>query len=128
MAQRLVRAKARIREAGLGWIQDGTVEATLDLPGAVLTSITAWRYWDWDVANDRDYTGIPIQSIQRIPSRQDQYSQEFRIASNGNRTLDYVTGLYFFTQTIDGKPIHECLRDALRHAFPRRTTSTQEQN
>src|SRR5690606_21097425 len=44
-----------------------------------LSSITAWRYWQWDVANDRDYTGIPIQSVQRIPSRQDQYSQELRL-------------------------------------------------
>ncbi len=56
--------------------QDGGVSAIADWDlGAVnLTSVTAWRYWKWDVANDRDYTGIPIQMIQRIPSRQDQYS------------------------------------------------------
>ncbi len=86
--------------------QDGGISLNADwnLGSATLTSISAWRYWDWDVANDRDYIGVPIQLVQRIPSRQDQYSQEFRIASNGNRTLDYVAGLYFFTQTIDGKP------------------------
>jgi iron complex outermembrane receptor protein len=86
--------------------QDGGVSLNADwnLGGNTLTSITAWRYWDWDVANDRDYIGVPIQLVQRIPSRQDQYSQEFRIASNGDGPLTYVGGLYFFSQTIDGKP------------------------
>jgi len=87
--------------------QDGGVSLNADwnLGAATLTSISAWRYWKWDVANDRDYTGIPIQTVQRIPSRQDQYSQEFRIASNGDGPFSYVGGLYFFTQEINGKPI-----------------------
>lgn len=86
--------------------QDGgiSLNADWDLGQATLSSITAWRYWDWDVANDRDYIGVPIQLVQRIPSRQEQYSQEVRIASNGSRQLDYVAGLYFFTQEINGKP------------------------
>jgi outer membrane receptor protein involved in Fe transport len=86
--------------------QDGGVSliADWDIGPATLTSVTAWRYWDWDVANDRDYTGIPIQMVQRIPSRQDQYSQEFRIASNGDSRLNYVAGLYYFSQEISGHP------------------------
>jgi len=86
--------------------QDGGVALIADWslsPGA-LTSVTAWRYWDWDVSNDRDYTGIPIQMVQRIPSRQDQYSQEFRFASTGEQRLHYVAGLYFFSQEINGHP------------------------
>ena len=70
----------------------------------VLTSVSAWRYWDWDVANDRDYTGIPIQLVQRIPSRQDQYSQELRLASNLDGPLNHVIGLYWFKQEIGGRP------------------------
>lgn len=87
--------------------QDGGVSLNADWNvGAVtLTSISAWRYWKWDVANDRDYIGVPIQTVQRIPSRQDQYSQEFRVASNGDGPFSYVGGLYFFTQEINGKPI-----------------------
>ena len=87
--------------------QDGGVSLNADWNvGAVtLTSISAWRYWKWDVANDRDYIGIPIQTVQRIPSRQDQYSQEFRVASNGDGPFSYVGGLYFYTQEINGKPI-----------------------
>jgi iron complex outermembrane recepter protein len=87
--------------------QDGGVSLIADweLGTTTLTSVTAWRYWDWDVANDRDYTGIPIQMVQRIPSRQDQYSQELRLASDSDAALSYVTGLYFYKQEIAGTPI-----------------------
>lgn len=70
-----------------------------------LTSVSAWRFWNWDAENDRDYTGLPIQLSQHIPSRQDQYSQELRLASNGDGPLAYVAGLYGFRQTITGRPI-----------------------
>ncbi len=79
--------QVKTQEGGVSLIADW------DWGPATLTSVTAWRYWDWDVANDRDYTGIPIQMVQRIPSRQDQYSQEFRIASNGDARLRYVGGI-----------------------------------
>ncbi|HEV7694400.1 MAG TPA: TonB-dependent receptor [Hyphomonadaceae bacterium] len=86
--------------------QDGGISGVVDyeVAGHTFTSVSAWRYWDWDVSNDRDYTGIAIQETQRIPSRQDQYSQEFRVASNGDGPLHYVGGLYFFSQKITGKP------------------------
>ncbi len=85
---------------------EGGVAATADwdIGPATVTSISAWRFWNWDAANDRDYTGLPIQLIQRIPSRQDQVSQELRIASDGNRTFSYVAGLYFFRQVLTGHP------------------------
>jgi iron complex outermembrane receptor protein len=86
---------------------EGGVSAIADwnLGGATLTSVSAWRFWNWDAANDRDYTGLPIQTLQHIPSRQDQFSQELRIASNGNHALNYVGGLYFFRQRVIGRPI-----------------------
>jgi iron complex outermembrane receptor protein len=113
--------------AGLGWVppstnvydrindidaplevmtQDGGASLIADWNFAAhtLTSVSAWRYWDWDVNNDRDYTGIPIQMTQRIPSRQDQYSQEFRFASNHEGPFNYVGGLYWFKQDIGGRP------------------------
>ncbi|BCA58552.1 TonB-dependent receptor [Sphingomonas sp. HMP6] len=70
-----------------------------------LSSVSAWRFWNWDAANDRDYTGIPVQITQHIPSRQDQFSQELRLASNGEHRLGYVAGLYVFDQAISGRPI-----------------------
>jgi iron complex outermembrane receptor protein len=72
---------------------------------ATVTSVSAWRFWNWDAANDRDYTGLPIQITQHIPSRQDQFSQELRIASNGHSAFEYVAGLYYFRQKIVGHPI-----------------------
>jgi len=77
----------------------------LDLGSATVTSVTAWRFWNWDAANDRDYTRLSIQTLQHIPSRQDQYSQELRIASKGRQALEYVAGLYYFNQGITGRPI-----------------------
>jgi iron complex outermembrane receptor protein len=79
--------------------------ADWDVGPVTFTSVSAWRFWNWDAANDRDYTGIPIQTVQHIPSRQDQYSQELRFASNGAHKLNYVGGLYFFRQKITGRPI-----------------------
>ena len=91
--------KVNTDDGGLSAIAD------YDLGYATVTSVSAWRWWNWDAANDRDYTGLPIQLLQHIPSRQDQYSQELRIASNGRRTFEYVAGLYAFSQTIKGEPI-----------------------
>ncbi len=86
---------------------EGGLSATADwnLGSITFTSVSAWRWWNWDAANDRDYTSLVIQTQQHIPSRQDQYSQEFRIASNGTNTVDYVAGLYWFAQTLTGEPI-----------------------
>lgn len=86
-------------EGGVSAIADWTVGS------ATITSVSAWRFWKWDAANDRDYTGLHIQTTQHIPSRQDQYSQEFRIASNVPGPIDYVAGLYYFDQKIVGHPI-----------------------
>ncbi|MFS0772177.1 TonB-dependent receptor [Sphingomonas sp. 1P08PE] len=86
---------------------EGGVSAITDwnLGFATLTSVTAWRFWNWDAENDRDYTGLPVQLSQHIPSRQDQYSQELRLASNGAGPLTYVVGLYGFRQKLVGRPI-----------------------
>jgi iron complex outermembrane receptor protein len=83
-------------EGGLGGI------AEWDLGVATVTSVSAWRFWKWNVDNDRDYIGLPIQTIQRIPSRHDQYSQELRIASNGKGAVEYVAGLHYLDQKITG--------------------------
>jgi iron complex outermembrane receptor protein len=65
-------------------------------PGT-LTSITAWRFWNWGPSNDRDFTGLPITTISANPSKQDQYSQELRYAVSGDR-IDYVIGLFAYHQ------------------------------
>lgn len=86
---------------------EGGVSAIIDwnLGFATLTSVSAWRFWNWDAANDRDYTGARVQLTQHIPSRQDQYSQELRLATNGDGPLHAVGGLYYFHQKLNGRPI-----------------------
>ncbi len=71
-----------------------------DVGPGTLTSVTAWRFWDWKPENDRDFTGLPIVSKSQNPSQQDQYSQEFRYNYESQK-IDFVVGLFGFKQRID---------------------------
>ncbi len=71
-----------------------------NLGSGTLTSVTAWRFWDWKPENDRDFTGLSIVSASNNPSQQDQYSQEFRYNYESDK-LDFVVGLFGFKQRID---------------------------
>ena len=70
-----------------------------DVGAGTLTSITAWRFWDWEPANDRDFTGLPITTLSQNPSQQNQYTQEIRYAQSGDR-IDFVVGAFAFHQTV----------------------------
>ncbi|MDO7833959.1 TonB-dependent receptor [Sphingobium sp. HBC34] len=71
-----------------------------DVGPGTLTSVTAWRFWDWKPENDRDFTGLSIVSKSQNPSQQDQYSQEFRY-NYESQDVDFVVGLFGFKQRID---------------------------
>ncbi len=71
-----------------------------DVGPGTFTSITAWRTWDWQPENDRDFTGLPIVTRSQNPSQQDQYTQEFRYAYDGD-AIDFVLGAFAFDQRID---------------------------
>ncbi|RIV86197.1 TonB-dependent receptor [Aurantiacibacter xanthus] len=71
-----------------------------DLGHSNLTSITAWRTWDWKPENDRDFTGLPIVTLSQNPSQQNQYTQELRYTYSG-RAVDFVIGAFAFDQRID---------------------------
>jgi iron complex outermembrane receptor protein len=73
-----------------------------DLGSAELTSISAYRWWDWDPANDGESTSLPVVVKAQQSNRQRQFSQELRLASKGNNTIDYVVGAYYFWQTVRG--------------------------
>ena len=73
------------------------LRAKWDLGPGTLTSVTAWRFWNWGPSNDRDFTGLPITTVSANPSRQDQYSQELRYAGSSG-SLDYVGGLFAYRQ------------------------------
>lgn len=73
-----------------------------DLGGAKLTSITAYRWWDWNPANDTDATSLSINLKGQQANYQRQFSQELRLASDGHHFIDYQAGLYYFWQTVPG--------------------------
>jgi iron complex outermembrane receptor protein len=72
-----------------------------DVGPATITSITAWRNWDWKPANDRDFIGLPITTVSANPSHQTQWTQELRLTSNGKSNLQYTLGLFYFHQKIN---------------------------
>ena len=88
-------------------IGGASVIGEYDLGSATLTSVTAWRFWNWKPANDRDYTSLDILRQSANPVQQDQYSQELRISSNGKQLIDYTAGLYGFYQTLRGQNVTE---------------------
>ena len=73
------------------------LRAKWDVGPGTLTSVTAWRFWNWGPSNDRDFTGLPITTVSANPSRQNQFSQELRYAGSGGR-FDYVAGLFAYRQ------------------------------
>lgn len=69
-----------------------------DIGSGTLTSVSAWRFWNWYPSNDRDFTGLPITTVSANPSRHRQWTQELRYASEGGETFDYVVGAFYFHQ------------------------------
>jgi iron complex outermembrane recepter protein len=84
----------------------GGASATVDwtLGRGKLTSATAWRYWNWDPSNDRDFVGLPITTVSAAPSHQTQWTQEVRYAGPISPRLNIVTGVFAFHQTLDSNP------------------------
>ncbi|MBC2666667.1 TonB-dependent receptor [Novosphingobium flavum] len=86
--------------------------ADWDTGPATLTSITAYRNWKWIPNYDGDQIGANVVVNSVVDTDQQQFSQEFRLASNGQKTVDYTAGLYFFWQKADDKQIQLYGRDA----------------
>ena len=72
-----------------------------DVGPGTLTSITAWRSWNWKPSNDRDFLGLPITTISANPSKQEQWTQEIRYAGDINDALSFVAGAFYFQQEIN---------------------------
>ncbi|HKR89693.1 MAG TPA: TonB-dependent receptor [Phenylobacterium sp.] len=77
-----------------------SVQVDYSTPKAVFTSITAWRFWNWWPQNDADNSPLSILTVGQNGDYQNQYSQEFRVASAGENRVDYVAGLYLYREQI----------------------------
>ncbi|MHA6723114.1 TonB-dependent receptor [Sphingomonas sp. RS2018] len=87
-------------------IGGASLRAEWDVGGGTLTSVTAWRYWDWGPKNDRDFTGLPVYTRVNNPTKQNQYTQELRYAYEANR-FDFVLGGFAFYQKIHTTGVQE---------------------
>jgi len=67
-----------------------------------LTSTTAWRFWNWDPTNDRDFSEFSALTKSQGNTRHDQYSQEVRYAGNLADKLSGVIGVFALYQNLQG--------------------------
>lgn len=90
------------------WEEQGGVTAIADLKleGATVTSVTSGRVWNWSPHNDADGTTADAARDFHQANQQKQFSQELRIASSGDRRIDYVAGLYGFWQVIEADAVN----------------------
>jgi iron complex outermembrane receptor protein len=80
----------------------GGVSLNIELkigPGT-LTSTTAWRYWNWDPSNDRDFTGLQALAKSQNPAKHQNWSQEVRYAGQISSRLSGVIGLFYIDQEV----------------------------
>lgn len=87
-----------------------------------LTSTTAWRYWNWDPSNDRDFTGLQALSKSQNPAKHRNWSQEVRYAGEFRSNLSGVVGLYYISQEVKIDGTEES--GAAQWRFSQSTTSS----
>ncbi|HRF39881.1 MAG TPA: TonB-dependent receptor, partial [Saprospiraceae bacterium] len=93
-----------------------SLNADVKLGKGQLTATSAWRYWNWDPSNDRDFTGLQGLRLSQAPSIHQQFSQEIRYAGDFGKKLSGVFGVFAFYQTLDADGAHteEAGRDQWR--------------
>ncbi|WP_445178120.1 TonB-dependent receptor [Pseudomonas sp. McL0111] len=81
-----------------------SVEANWNLAGGyTLTSISAYRYWHFNPANDADQLDVPVINDFGYEVHDRQFSQEIRLASPKGEFFDYVLGAYAFKQNLGNR-------------------------
>lgn len=83
-----------------------SLNVDVEVGKGTLTSTSAWRYWNWDPSNDRDFTGLQALSKSQAPSKHDQYSQEIRYVGDFNSKLSGVIGVFALGQNLRSSPYH----------------------
>jgi iron complex outermembrane receptor protein len=76
-----------------------SAELDYDLGWAKLTAISAWRYWHFDPLQDSDGTPLDIIQVNVAQTRDNQWSQEIRLASDPGR-FSWQAGVFFFKEDL----------------------------
>jgi iron complex outermembrane receptor protein len=99
-----------------------SLNADFKIGPGTLTSTTAWRYWNWDPSNDRDFTGLQALAKSQNPAEHKNWSQEIRYAGNLSSKVSGVVGLFFIDQEVKIHGTEESGKDQWR--FSQSSTST----
>ncbi|MFT3681394.1 MAG: TonB-dependent receptor [Ferruginibacter sp.] len=99
----------------------GTLNIDTKIGRGTLTSTTAYRYWNWDPSNDRDFTGLQALAKSQNPAKHHNWSQEVRYAGDISDNLSGVVGLFYINQEVKINGTEESGKDQWR--FAQSTTS-----
>ena len=104
------KVKQNAVSAELNWLFDN---------GFKLTTITAWRDWNFKPKNDLDFTHLN-GITGGFDVDQNQFSQEVRLASPLSQTFDYVLGAFYYYQDISSHNVYNTGSKAfaITTAFP----------
>jgi iron complex outermembrane receptor protein len=83
-----------------------TGKLTVDLPGAVLTSISAYRNSSFHLQSDLDGTDFDLVD-ENLRESANQWSEEVQVASHGDSRFTWIVGAFAFRES-----------GALNYAFP----------
>ena len=104
----------------------GGVSVNIDakLGKGTITSTTAYRYWNWDPSNDRDFTALSVLSLSQATSKHKQWTQEIRYAGDLSKKLSGVFGLFAIGQDLVTNPEHIEESGDAQWRFSQSTTSS----
>jgi iron complex outermembrane recepter protein len=88
-----------------------------------LTATSAWRYWNWDPSNDRDFTGLPVLTLSQATSKHEQWTQEVRYAGEISSKLSAVVGVFAIAQDLNTDPYHIEESGSAQWRFSQNSTS-----
>lgn len=100
-----------------------SLNADFIVGSGTLTATSAWRYWNWDPSNDRDFTGLQALRLSQATSRHQQWSQEVRWAGTLGSKLSGVFGVFLFGQELNSDPVHIEESGNAQWRFSQSTTS-----
>ncbi len=77
-----------------------SLQGDWDIGSAQVTSITAYREQDDNTQTDADFTTADVLTNPQQRNYQ-TFTQELRIASTGDNTLDWLVGAFYFNEDVD---------------------------
>ncbi|MBI5372670.1 MAG: TonB-dependent receptor [Sphingobacteriales bacterium] len=120
----------RVIDHNTGWRSGNqlggvSINAEAKIGGGTLTSTTAWRYWNWDPSNDRDFTGLPVLTLSQATSKHQQWTQELRYAGNLSSAVSAVFGVFLIGQDLKTDPYHTEESGSAQWRFSQNSTSSK---